>query len=103
MVRKRFVDDIEAVAAGAEPKAIVRDPAANRRIDLPIIGKHEFIAGLPADRYVDHDSRQGVRSYIFQAGQPEAVRAAWEAAMGFERAEPPGGVLEILAPSGRPG
>jgi 5,5'-dehydrodivanillate O-demethylase len=105
MVRKRFVEDIDAVAAGAEPKATVRDPARNRRVDLPIVNKSAFIDGEPAERVVDGGSRRGVRSYIFQTGQPEAVRRAWEDAMGFERVEPPGGVLEILAPAaarGRP-
>jgi 5,5'-dehydrodivanillate O-demethylase len=100
MVRKRFVDDIEAVAAGAEPKAIVRDPAVNRRIDLPIVGKRAFIDGEPGEVVADAGTPQGVRSYIFQAGQPDTVRRAWEAAMGFEKTEPSGGVLEILAPSG---
>jgi 5,5'-dehydrodivanillate O-demethylase len=98
MVRKRFVDDIEAVAGGAEPKAIIRDPVRNARIDLPIVGKRVFIEGEPGEQVVDGGTRRGVRTYVFQSGQPEAVRRAWEDAMGFERVEPPGGVLEILAP-----
>jgi 5,5'-dehydrodivanillate O-demethylase len=101
MVRKRFVDDIEATANGAEAKAIVRDAERNRRIDLPIVGKDVFINGEPAERVVDGGNRRGARSYIFQSGQPEAVRRAWEDAMGFERSEPPGGVLELLTPAGR--
>ncbi len=102
MIRKRFVDDIEAVAAGAEAKATVRDPAANQRIDLPIVNKRLFIDGEPADRLVDGGNRRGTRNYIFQSGQPEGVRRAWEAAMGFTRSEPPGGVLEMLSPNGPP-
>ncbi len=100
MVRKRFVDDVEAVAAGAEPKAIVRDPQLNRRIDLPIVGKRLFIEGGTAEELVDANSSSAVRGYIFQSGQPESVRRAWEDAMGFERTEPPASILEILAPSG---
>jgi 5,5'-dehydrodivanillate O-demethylase len=101
MVRKRFVDDIEAMARGEDPKAVVRDPEVNRRIDLPIVNKHMFIDGLPASEYVNGVNSPVARSYVFQVGQPDDVRRAWEDAMGFEREEPVGGVLELLASSRR--
>jgi 5,5'-dehydrodivanillate O-demethylase len=101
MIRKRFLDDIDAMARGEEPKAVVRDPAVNRRIDLPIVNKHLFIDGLPADQYVNRVNSAVARSYIFQVGQPDDVRRAWEDAMGFEREEPSGGVLELLSATRR--
>ena len=36
MIRRRFLDDIKAIAEGKDPKAIIRDPAANRAIVLPV-------------------------------------------------------------------
>jgi 5,5'-dehydrodivanillate O-demethylase oxygenase subunit len=101
MIRKRFLDDIDAMARGEEPKGIVRDPEANRRIDLPIVNKQQFIEGKPAREYVNAVNSNLSRSYVFQVGQPDAVRRAWEDAMGFEREEPSGGVLELLSSTRR--
>jgi 5,5'-dehydrodivanillate O-demethylase len=96
-IRKRFLDDIEAISCGEDPKAIVRDPEVNRRIDLPIVGKEFFLKGQPAASYANAVNRSAHRTYIFQAGQPEEVSRAWETAMGFEREEPSGAVLDLLA------
>jgi 5,5'-dehydrodivanillate O-demethylase oxygenase subunit len=46
MIRRRFLDDIKAIAEGKDPKAIIRDPAANRAIVLPVA----FIAVIRARR-----------------------------------------------------
>jgi 5,5'-dehydrodivanillate O-demethylase oxygenase subunit len=102
MIRKRYLDDIDAIARGEDPKAIVRDPEVNRRIDLPIVGKEFFINGQPAATYTNGVNRNANKTYIFQVGQPDEVRRAWEDAMGFEREEPTGGVLELFAASRRP-
>jgi 5,5'-dehydrodivanillate O-demethylase len=101
MIRKRFLDDIDAMKRGEDPKAVIRDPEVNRRIDLPIVNKHLFIDGVPADQYVNRVNSAVARSYIFQVGQPDDVRHAWEDAMGFEREEPSGGVLELLSATRR--
>ena len=101
MIRKRYLDDIDAIARGEDPKAVIRDPEVNRRIDLPIVNKHLFIDGVPADQFVNRVNSAVARSYIFQVGQPDDVRRAWEDAMGFEREEPTGGVLELLSATRR--
>jgi len=44
MLRKQFKQQLAAVAAGRDPIAVVRDPAANDRIDLPC-EKNKFGAG----------------------------------------------------------
>jgi 5,5'-dehydrodivanillate O-demethylase oxygenase subunit len=44
MLRKQFKQQLAAVAAGRDPIAVVRDPAANQRIDLPC-EKNKFGAG----------------------------------------------------------
>ncbi len=46
MVRRRFLNDIEAVAAGKDPKAVVRDPAVNARIDLPVAERRSLLDGM---------------------------------------------------------
>ncbi len=85
MMRRRFLDDLARIADGGDPKAVVRDPAINRRIDLPVIGR-EFLVDGPAREDLEdatHPRIRALRSFIFQAGQPEEVRTAYDAAMGF--------------------
>jgi 5,5'-dehydrodivanillate O-demethylase len=101
MIRKRYLDDIDAMARGEDPKAVIRDPEVNRRIDLPIVNKDLFVNGLPASKYVNGVNSPVARSYVFQVGQPDDVRRAWEDAMGFEREEPTGGILELLSATRR--
>ena len=33
MIRRRFLRDLEAIARGEDPKAVIRDPALNRASD----------------------------------------------------------------------
>ena len=87
MMRRRFLAELDAVAAGAEPKAMIRDPAQNVRIALPTANKDFYLNGLPRARMTRHPTvGSPLRRYPFQAGQPEDVRLAFEAAMGFDRA-----------------
>jgi 5,5'-dehydrodivanillate O-demethylase len=92
-IRRRFLDELDAVAAGAEPKAIVRDPEANRAIALPIIGREQLTVSLTRAQY---EQRRMVyrradfpEGYIFQYGQPEAVAQEYRAAMGLDRQPAP--------------
>ena len=98
MIRKRYLDDIEAMARGEDPKAVIRDPQINERIDLPIVNKHLFIDGMPAREYDNNvNNTISTRAYVFQVGQPEEVRAAWAAAMGFDKTTSADEVLDMLA------
>jgi 5,5'-dehydrodivanillate O-demethylase len=84
LMRKRFLDDIDALARGEDPKGIVRDPAQNACITLPIIDRELFADGLPiAEMFADPslDPRLG---YRFQVGQPDEVRRAYLDAMGID-------------------
>jgi 5,5'-dehydrodivanillate O-demethylase len=97
LLRKRLQEDLERVERGEEPKAIVRDPAANVSITLPIALRALFTRGLPREEAERHPIL-GARSYPFQAGQPDAVRRAYEEAMGFTSPAPPiDSVLRSLA------
>ncbi len=94
MVRKRFLEDLERVERGEDPKAIVRDPKANERIMLPVANRHSLIDGLTR-KEMDASPFAGPRNYPFQAGQPDEVRRAYYEAMGFSDDPPP--VDEVLA------
>jgi len=88
MMRRRFLDDIKAIAEGKDPKAITRDPAANRAIVLPVAERAAFIEGFTRAELMDNPlARRGLQGYIFQTGQPAEVRTAFLAAMGFSEAE----------------
>jgi 5,5'-dehydrodivanillate O-demethylase oxygenase subunit len=90
MLRRRFVDDLDAVASmtsSRDPKAIVRDPAVNECIELPIIGRDGLRDGITVEQY--QALRRAFRArfdiadpFIFQYGQPDDIRAEYEAVMG---------------------
>lgn len=87
MMRKRFFDDLDAIAAGRDPKAIIRDPGTNRSVRLPIVGREWFVDGLTREEMAANPVAAHAatpRSYIFQAGQPEHVRRAMAEALGYE-------------------
>jgi len=104
MIRRRFLDDLEAVKNGRDPKAVIRDPAVNRAIALPVAEREKFIDGFErADFVRDPFSRRNLEGYIFQIGQPAEVRSAFLAAMGFSEAEAAAEPrpFDPLAPGGR--
>jgi len=104
MIRRRFLNDIEAVEDGRDPKAVVRDPAKNRAITLPVAERETFIEGFTrAEMVADPLARRGLQGYIFQTGQPAEIRAAFLAAMGFSEAEATAGPrsFDPLAPAPR--
>jgi 5,5'-dehydrodivanillate O-demethylase len=85
MMRRRFLAELDAVAKGAAPKGLITDPKKNVRVPLPAANKDFYVHGLPREKMARHPTvGSPIRAYPFQAGQPEAVRKAFEAAMGFE-------------------
>ncbi|MGH7335692.1 MAG: Rieske 2Fe-2S domain-containing protein [Candidatus Rokuibacteriota bacterium] len=86
MMRKKLLDQAEVVAKGGEPKAVVRDAAVNECIRLPIIGRDRYLKGFSRDK--PHREASGTPGpilpdgFVFQAGQPEDIRAAYRRAMG---------------------
>ena len=104
MIRRRFLRDLEALARGEDPKAVIRDPALNRCIRLPVADRARLLDGLSrAEMLKDSVSRRGLEGYIFQTGQPGEVRAAFLAAMGFNGGEfsTPADPFDPLAPAPR--
>jgi 5,5'-dehydrodivanillate O-demethylase len=87
LMRRRLLEEAKVVGAGGEPKGLVRDPAQNDCVRLPIIDRERFVVG-----YSLEDVKEGrvppsiyARSFIFQAGQPEEITRAYHAAMGMDR------------------
>jgi 5,5'-dehydrodivanillate O-demethylase oxygenase subunit len=87
MMRNRFFADLEEIAAGRDPKAIIRDPKLAANVDLPIVDRKRLTEGLPADEHVrnerDHRARSDAYNdgFVFLYGQPEEIRNEFEDVM----------------------
>ena len=111
MVRRRFLADLEAIAQGKDPKAVIRDPKVNACVELPVAERKSLLEGLSrAEVLKDPFTRRSLQDYIFQVGQPPEVRNAFLAAMGFNSTDiEPGEVtadlisIDPLAPGVRSG
>jgi len=85
MIRKRFFDELDAVAAGADPKGTIRDPEAAKCVELPYFQKREQIEGIALEDYKNYPLLRGrLSAFRHCAGQPPEVRQAFERAMGIE-------------------
>jgi 5,5'-dehydrodivanillate O-demethylase len=84
MMRRQMLKDVEAVEAGRDPKGVIRDPARNHAIRLPMTERHKQIDGQSmAELLADAELGQVVKTFMLQYGQPEQVALAYEQAMGF--------------------
>ena len=87
-----LLEQAELVARGGEPKAVIRDPAENACVGLPIIGREYFVSGY-SDRE-EHKRRERTpgsprrKEFPFLTGQPEEIRAAFRRAMGLDAEVP---------------
>jgi 5,5'-dehydrodivanillate O-demethylase len=84
-MRRRFFAEIEAMQADAafEPKGLIRDPEKNRNVFLPSACREEMLQGLPRDELRAHPLLGPyLKDFFGQAGQPPAVREAYERAIG---------------------
>ncbi len=85
MIRRRFEDDLAAIAADKDPKGVIRDPANNLRVSLPIAERDVVVAGHTREQILSNPRlRLLSTSYVFQAGQPQSVRELFSQAMGLE-------------------
>jgi 5,5'-dehydrodivanillate O-demethylase len=84
MVRKRFLNDLKAIAEGTEPKAVIRNPEINRGITLPIADRKALTEGLSREELLKHRFlSKDIQGCPFQAGQPDEIRIAFAEAMGI--------------------
>jgi 5,5'-dehydrodivanillate O-demethylase oxygenase subunit len=86
MLRKRFLEELARMDAGHDPKAIIRDERLNGCVQLPIAHRSIFVDGLPLEELLAHPLFAAqLKGYVFQAGQPPAIRKQYEEAMGLSR------------------
>lgn len=84
MIRRQFFQDMEKIKRGEDPKAIVRDPAKNISIELPIVNRANYTQGMAKADLLKHPILgHHLHGYAFQAGQPQEIADAYTAAMGI--------------------
>jgi 5,5'-dehydrodivanillate O-demethylase oxygenase subunit len=82
MMRKKMFEQIEVVARGGEPKAVIRDPERNAQgLTLPTVRRKHLLNGCAR---ADLPAEYARRDFWLQAGQPRHVRSAYRRAMGFD-------------------
>jgi 5,5'-dehydrodivanillate O-demethylase len=86
MLRKRFMDDMDRVSRGEDPKAVIRDPDVNRSVRLPVADRKAVEESFSREAMLNHPFFRGglIDGYPFQKGQPDAIRADYEKAMGIK-------------------
>jgi 5,5'-dehydrodivanillate O-demethylase len=84
LMRQRFVEELDAIKAGREPKGVIRDAKLARAIELPDMARELNTEGIPIEEF-QHDPllRQRLKEFRHHAGQPPQVRKAFCEAMGI--------------------
>jgi 5,5'-dehydrodivanillate O-demethylase oxygenase subunit len=85
MLRHRFLADLERLARDEDPKAVIRNPAINRCVRLPVADR-SFLEPSELSESA-RQTRAAARDYALQAGQPENVANAFREAMGDTAAD----------------
>src|SRR5438105_14956570 len=84
LMRKRLFDELDAVAQGREPKAVIRSSKVARCVELPNITKRTSVEGITL---AEHDNypllKARLQGFRHCFGQPPEVRRAFEEAMGI--------------------
>ena len=88
MMRRRFLSDLDVIAKGGDPKAIIRDPKVNECVGLPIAAREELMQGLTQEQISNLKPGEGLsgagrKEFPFLVGQPEEVKRAFRDAMGW--------------------
>ena len=84
MMRQRFFEEMEAVAAGRDPWGVIRNPNVAACIELPNMTREINTEGITLEEFakipVLHQRLTGFRHHY---GQPPEVRQAFMQAMGI--------------------
>ena len=97
MLRRRFISEMKAVAEGKDPKGLIRDPAANSCVNIPISERDFFENGRTLEEMQRHPVfGKHLDAFVFQAGQPPEVWAAFREAMGLPPTPPPDEVPDLI-------
>ena len=85
MMRKRLFDELDAVARGEEPKAVVRSSNVAKCIELPNITKKTSTEGITLAEFPEYPLLNArLKGFRHCYGQPPEVRKAFAEAMGIE-------------------
>jgi 5,5'-dehydrodivanillate O-demethylase oxygenase subunit len=84
MMRQRFFEEMDAVAAGRDPWGVIRNPNVAAFVELPNMTREINTEGITLEEFakipVLHQRLIGFRHHY---GQPPEVRRAFEQAMGI--------------------
>jgi 5,5'-dehydrodivanillate O-demethylase len=82
LMRRRFFEEMDAVARGDDPKAVIRDPDKARNIALPIVHADRYHKGLTREELIAHPVLgRHLKGYPYQYGQPQALlESIWDTA-----------------------
>lgn len=84
MLRRRLMAEMQVVAHGGDPKGVIRDAEAARCVSLPIGDRDLLMNGVPLEKLRAHPVYgKHLDRFVFQAGQPPEVWAAYCEAMGL--------------------
>jgi 5,5'-dehydrodivanillate O-demethylase len=87
MMRRAMIEQADVVAEGGDPKGLVRDPAVNECIRLPIVNHDYWVNGYSIEQMQKENPRLAglfqPNEFIFQSGQPAEIREAYRRAMGL--------------------
>ena len=84
MIRKRFFEELAALAAGAEPKGIIRNANVARCVELPNMERRRCVEGVTRAEFETIPILKArLDDFRWQYGQPPQVRRAFEEAIGI--------------------
>jgi 5,5'-dehydrodivanillate O-demethylase oxygenase subunit len=83
MIRKRFFEELEAVARGAEPKGLIRSSNVARCVELPNMERERCESVTLEDFETIPILKARLQGFRWQYGQPPEVRRAFEEAIGI--------------------
>ena len=84
MIRKRFFDELSAVAQGFEPKGIIRNSNVAQCVELPNMERERCVEGVWLEDFETIPILKArLQGFRWQYGQPPEVRRAFEEAVGI--------------------
>ena len=100
LMRKRFFDDLKRIERGEEPSGLIRDPAKNECIGLPIASRSFLVDSVPLEEMMA-DPTTDPRVFMTIAGIPESVRVDMLSAVGLDaKGERIEGATTVFATAG---
>jgi 5,5'-dehydrodivanillate O-demethylase len=83
MLRRRYFEELEAIAAGKEPGGVIRNPNQAQCIPLPNMAREINTDGISLDEFEKHPQLlQRLKGFRHCVGQPPEVFRAFQEAMG---------------------